>query len=385
MIHDIDRHQCIDFESSVYEHQSLFILIFLGSVFFGNIYGRFTLPLTIIFLPFFALYLRTIKFSFFSFLPLLACLPVVAQTIAGYPPRKADISVYFAFVYTSMILVGMGKSTLDDDRLRLGLIGGGLFISLVMVLSSVSVLSAINDFYEIKNSMITPLGSSNYLAVFILISFTVALYFSRYIVGSVLAIALFITFSRTGYVMFFITVCIWYVDKKIALSNQAKKIVSLVSVAVLIIVWLLLCTNVDSLPQSLANRAELWREAINQVTRYPLFGVPRSEYLKIFNGLAWDPHNSILNLLILVGVVGFALYGYYLYVVLSTFRRLAHDSLMWKSIYYAVSVSLVWSLFEVILLTPAYDILLSVLFCFARSREKESEFPVVRKIQPGGV
>jgi hypothetical protein len=375
----------MDFDSSLYERQSLFILIFLGSVFFGNIYGRFTLPLTIILLPFFAIYLRTIRFTFFSFLPLLACLPVVAQTIAGYPPRKADISVYFAFVYSSMILVGMGKSTLDDDRLRLGLIGGGLFISLVMVLSSVSLLNALDDFYEIKNSMVTPLGSSNYLAVFILFSFTVALFFSRYIVASILAIALFITFSRTGYVMFFITFCIWYVEKKITLSSGAKKILSLLSVAIIICVWILLCINVDSLPQSLANRAELWREAIDQVTRFPLFGVPRSEYLRIFNGLAWDPHNSILNLLILVGVVGLAIYGYYLYIVVSTFRKLAHDSLIWKSIYYAVSVSLIWSLFEVILLTPAYDILLAVLFCFARSREKDLGIFVSTKIQPGGV
>jgi hypothetical protein len=135
----------------------------------------------------------------------------------------------------------------------------------------------------------------------------------------------------------------------------------------------------------LANRAELWREAIDQVTRFPLFGVPRSEYLRIFNGLAWDPHNSILNLLILVGVVGLAIYGYYLYIVVSTFRKLAHDSLIWKSIYYAVSVSLIWSLFEVILLTPAYDILLAVLFCFARSREKDLGIFVSTKIQPGGV
>jgi hypothetical protein len=358
-------------DSLSYERQSLFVLIFLGSVFFGNIYGRFTLPLTIILLPMLVVYLRAVSIEFISFLPVISCFPVVAQAIAGYPPQKADISVYFGFVYSTMIMVGMGRATLDDDRLRLGLIGGGLFIALVMVLTSASNFSSELDFYAVKNLMVTPLGSSNYLAIFILFSFTVALFFSHYLISAVLAIAIFITFSRTGYIMLALTGLIWFVDMRLRPSVRTRKYIFMISMAVLAVIWLALYVNFDSLPLSLANRVELWRDAVGQVLNFPLFGAPRSVYLQIFHGLAWDPHNSVLNLLILLGVTGTIVYAYFLFVIIKTFRELAFDSLIWKAVYYAVIVSLVWSLFEVILLTPAYDILLAVLFCFARSRKRE--------------
>lgn len=368
MINHTDSPSGMSLNSLSYERQSLFVLIFLGSVFFGNIYGRYTLPLTIILLPLLVVYLRAVKFELISFLPVIACIPVVAQTIAGYPPQKADISVYFAFVYSSMVLIGLGRATLDEDRLRIGLIGGGLFISLVMVLKSATDFSMATDFYSIKNLMVTPLGSSNYLAIFILFSFTIALFQSSFLIASLLALAIFITFSRTGYILLFVTVAMWFVDTRYQLSPRKRKYLVSISLALLVGVWMSLYFSYEMLPPSLAIRVGLWHEAINQFIKFPWFGSPRSEYLHIFQGAAWDPHNSVLNLLILVGATGAAIYGYFLFIVLKTFRLLSFNSVVWKSIYYAVIVSLIWSLFEVILLTPAYDILLAVLFCFARSQ-----------------
>ncbi|WP_439878160.1 O-antigen ligase family protein [Pseudomonas prosekii] len=371
MINNSQSPDGMSLDSPSYERQSLFVLLFLGSVFFGNIYGRFTLPLTIILLPLLVVYLRAVSFNFVFFLPVISCLSVIAQAVAGYPPQKADISVYFGFVYSTMIMVGLGRATLDDDRLRLGLIGGGLFIALVMVLTSASNFSSEIDFYAVKNLMVTPLGSSNYLAIFILFSFTVALFFSHYLISTVLAVAIFITFSRTGYIMLALTAIIWFVEMRLRPSATTRKYTFIVSMSVLAAVWFGLYINYDSLPLSLANRVELWRDAVGQVLEYPLFGTPRSTYLQIFHGLAWDPHNSVLNLLILVGLAGTAVYACFLFVVIKTFRELSFDSLIWKAVYYAVIVSLIWSLFEVILLTPAYDILLAVLFCFARGKKRE--------------
>lgn len=122
---------------------------------------------------------------------------------------------------------------------------------------------------------------------------------------------------------------------------------------------------------SIDTRLRAWVATIDIIQVNPLFGVPRSFYKDALEAAVpgkdlWDPHNSILHLLVSFGLVGFIFYASYIAVVFREFYRASLSDRFWKGVCWGYCLILVWSLFEPILLTPGIEILQAYLFVLAR-------------------
>jgi O-antigen ligase len=118
-------------------------------------------------------------------------------------------------------------------------------------------------------------------------------------------------------------------------------------------------------------RLRAWVETLNIIQVNPLFGVPRSFYKDALEAAVpgenlWDPHNSVLHLLVSFGFVGFIFYASYIFVIFHEFYRASLSDRFWRGVCWGYSLILVWSLFEPILLTPGIEILQTYLFVLAR-------------------
>ena len=359
------------YRNATQEH--VLLAAFFLAIFYGNIYARVTLPLAMYILPMLALRLkiRTIKWQ--AVVPALACLPVVFQFFGPYPPIKNDISVYFCFFYSAVSILVLSRCQTDESLVQNCILFGSVLTAFIMLANAAFGYREHLDFYTLKNLIATPLGSSNYLAVFLLVGTVVALYARQYLCAVALVGAFMLTFSRTGYAMLILAVAIWLLDTKTTLLARYPKLFAFTFISGSLAVFLAAFFMKSGLPESLSIRVGLWHAALYHIADNPLIGTPRSEYFYIFNGLAWDPHNSILNMLLLLGVGGTAVYLFYLYCVMSLFSQMARGSRFWRSVFMASAVTLLWSCFEVILLTPAFDTLLASLFALAIARSSRLE------------
>ncbi len=346
--------------------ESVLLCAVVLAIFYGNIYGsKLTVPLSIILLPLLAIRLRVMTVRWQALLPVLACSSVLVQALTGHVPLKADITVYFCFFYSLAVVVVFSRAKLNYSLAAVSIVGGCLLLGAQMIFHAWLDYRPGLKFYEMKNLIATPLGSSNYLAVFILFGIVVALYARIYLCVAALLCLFLLTFSRTGYGMLVLAIVIWLIDTRTPIvSRWPRTCLSVLAAFVVALVLGLFFTDI-ALPESLAIRVSLWHAAVDQLVQQPLFGVPRSEFSVIFDGKAWDPHNSILHLMLLLGGLGTFIYLVYIGLMVSLFARLSRDSVFWRSILVGVLVTLVWSLFEVVLLTPAYDILLAVMFGWA--------------------
>ena len=347
------------------KNSMLLFSVFILAIFYGNIYAKLTLPLSMFVLPLLAYSLRVKSLRWQALLPSIACFPVVVQALTGNMVVKADISVYFCFFYSMVVVLTISRIKPDESLVRLGVLMGCIMIGLFMVSNAFIGYHPGMSFYETKNLISTPLGSSNYLAVFLLYGLILALYAREYLCAVALLCAFMATFSRTGYAMLALAGVAYYLDTRTSFLARWPRLTGGILIAGVTAVVVFLLLTDSPLPESLAIRVSLWRASLYHIAEYPLFGVPRSEYFYIFNGLAWDPHSSLLNLLLLLGGVGTLIYLVYLYLMLSLFAELGRGSVFWRSVYIASVVSLVWSMFEVVLLTPAYDIVLATMYGLA--------------------
>lgn len=362
------------YKRATQEH--VLLALFFLAIFYGNVYARVTLPLAMYILPLLALRLkirpiRSLRWQ--AVLPALACVPVVFQFFGGYPPIKNDISVYFCFFYSAVTILVVSRCSVGELLVQNCMLFGCVLIAFIMLAHIGLGYREQLDFYTLKNLVATPLGSSNYLAVFLLFGILVALYARQYLCAIALVGAFMFTFSRTGYAMLVIAVAIWLLDTRTTLLSRYPRFFSFAFIICSLMVFLTAFFMKGGLPESLSIRVGLWHAAVYHIIDHPLIGTPRSEYFYIFNGLAWDPHNSVLNMLLLLGVGGTAVYLFYLYCVMRLFSQLAGSSTFWRSVFIGAAVTLLWSLFEVVLLTPAYDTLLASLFALAIAKSPPPE------------
>jgi O-antigen ligase len=130
---------------------------------------------------------------------------------------------------------------------------------------------------------------------------------------------------------------------------------------------------------SLDIRVRAWIATIDIIQVNPLFGVPRSYYKDALEAVLpgmdlWDPHNSVLHLLVSFGFVGFIFYASYVVVVFREFYRASLSNRFWKGVCWGYSLILVWSLFEPILLTPGIEMLQAYLLVLARKYRVNRRF-----------
>ena len=178
-------------------------------------------------------------------------------------------------------------------------------------------------FYDLKNRARTPLGMSNYLAVMFVFLFNVMLYQrSRWaILFVVLVLA---TMSRTGLGFLLISVAFWIAHR----AGRLRQLIIVGGIGTLLCVLpaVLMWDQLRTLPgvESLAYRAWYLDMAGEPIAAHPIAGTPRSETVRLFGyPITWHPHNSILHLLVVFGVIGTVAYAAYLAVVLVAFGHRA--------------------------------------------------------------
>jgi hypothetical protein len=221
-------------------------------------------------------------------------------------------------------------------------------------------------FYGLKDFVKNALGRSNYIAVFFVFLFAVAL-FQRSWLAAVFALLAVVTLSRFAIVFMVCALVLWWLDRR---KVTAKAIVagalllSLVGFASLLVLAPFL-----NLPSSLSARVAYWQSGLYVGFHSPLFGMPRSEIVNNFNfSIVWNPHDVLLWPFAITGLIGVVLYASYVYVVLNSMYRAAAESRLWLGILIGSVVVLAWSLVEIIAMTPAFEILFACLYCLARNR-----------------
>jgi hypothetical protein len=235
-------------------------------------------------------------------------------------------------------------------------------------------------FYGLKDFVKNALGRSNYIAVFFVFLFTVAL-FRRSWFAVVFALLAAVTLSRFAIVFMGCSIILWWLDRR---KVTAKAIVtgalflSLVGFASILVVAQFL-----NLPSSLSARVAYWQSGLYVGSHSPLFGMPRSEIVNTFNfSIVWNPHDVFLWAFAITGLMGVVLYASYVYVVLKSMYRAAVESRLWLGILIGSVVVLAWSLVEIIAMTPAFEILFACLYCLARDRTRDSGLTVPPNSSP---
>lgn len=231
---------------------------------------------------------------------------------------------------------------------------------------TVSAVAPIDDestrrFYRYKQTLVTPLGGSNYLAVFSLFVFTVALFIRRYLAALLCAALIGLTMSRFGLVLMLIPVSIVTIEK--VRWPKGSRLLTLAALAAVPVgIAILYASGLRNLGlQSLVVRQAIAASAFPVIADHPLLGLPRSWIVQLWPYAAnWHPHNMFLWLLSFSGVVGALLYTSYLVFLGRGLWLLRHERL-WLGLLVATATLVVFSMVDIVFLTPAVELLVAAL------------------------
>jgi O-antigen ligase len=99
-----------------------------------------------------------------------------------------------------------------------------------------------------------------------------------------------------------------------------------------------------------------------------LFGAPRSAILDQYGYLiTWNPHNSLLWVASIFGVFGLAFYLAYIVIAMRGIYQRAKESPLWHGIFVGFAIAFVWSFVEIIVLTPAFEIMLALAYGLSKT------------------
>lgn len=396
---------------------TVLVTAFLASIFYGDIYFGVTIPLACLLLfPLGCLALWYVGPRVFlprpATWPLLGFLLIpIFQTGIGRPPSRFDLGSYLPIVYAAVSYQILSFLPVRQEVVRVGILIGTVALAGLTLWSILFVgpnqqyipgqdpsitethfseiitslpdteltgnqateprniaggaaVQEIDDqttleFYRYKQTVKTPLGASNYLAVFFMFGFSVALFTRHFAVALLSAAFIFLTMSRFG-VIFTVIPIITFAAAKIWQSPRRQIIIG---ACILIIAGATVSAYVSGLPlpglQSMQARYDIAQSAFTPISESPIFGQPRSRVVTDLQYPAnWHPHNFILWLLSLGGVVGLVLYCSYLCVISRNLWELRHKQ-MWMGVIVGFATLLLWGLFEIIFLSPAWEILLA--------------------------
>jgi hypothetical protein len=217
------------------------------------------------------------------------------------------------------------------------------------------------EFYRYKQTVKSPLGASNYIALFFLFVFSVCLFSAAYAPAIVFAALTVATQSRFG--EFFLAIPMILVFVRASTGKRITWIKRLVIAALLLVIVgaiLVYATGLYTVGgQSVDARFGLAQSALAPIFAHPLIGQPRAHIVLSFGYPAnWHPHNAILWIVSSLGLIGLALYAIYLLFAAKLFWR-RHKSPTWAGIGSGFVVLAVWSMVEVVSLTPAVELLLA--------------------------
>nr|CAD6413076.1 hypothetical protein REQ54_01103 [Rhizobium sp. Q54] len=225
------------------------------------------------------------------------------------------------------------------------------------------------NFYMAKTMFRNALGVSNYIAVFLVFVAAVLLFGGAKVSALIFAVLAASTMSRFAVLFLGVGAAAWCLH---LFSGKRVAAVFIGSVAFLGMVIVYFLRNEPYIPTTLSVRADYWISGWKAFLNHPGFGAPRSYVLADQNiSILWNPHNAVLHYASIFGIAGAALYGTYLFLVIRSLWWAAGVSAVWTGILFAVLLTLAWSMFEPIILTPAYEILLASLYVLATNRGPE--------------
>lgn len=238
-------------------------------------------------------------------------------------------------------------------------------------------------FYEIKNLARNALGRSNYIAVFLVFAFTVALFSARPIAAATFAVLAVVTMSRFGFAALVLATTFWAL-RRLGVGRLTIGI-SMGVITLLGTVVLFAWGQDAQFPgaASIAARAEMLQTSVPPITSNWLIGLPRSVIMTEFGvPLEWSPHNSVAQMTAYFGLVGLAAYVAYLIIGLRQIYLVGRMSPTWRGCYYGFVVVLVWSAVEIIVLTPAFELLFACLSALAWAENRQRAVPEGKSTLP---
>ncbi|TPN57175.1 O-antigen ligase family protein [Mesorhizobium sp. B1-1-7] len=409
--------------------------LFIAAIFIGSVWlVKITLPISILMLPLFFIDRSQISLRLpIAAVPLLVIGAIIACQFVlnhGNPAFKwkSDLAVWLPVVFAGMTIVALRNRGIGERSSSRAMIAGGAVTSVVMLgmilfvpkgmfllpgQNATEVENAYAErqkslpvptedeadagrpahtvapagreafvpdaspgdqaFYDLKNRARNALGVSNYIAVFLVFLVAISL-FSRHPAAAVAFGALtLVTLSRFGIIVLGLVVVIYLLRKRIEPTKAA------IGAAILIGVGLaglyLLRQELPPLPgsASLLARLEYWQSGINAFALHPVIGSPRSVLLvEMGNSITWNPHNCLLWAAVNFGLVGLVAYCGYAFIVLREVWIASRSSSLWTGVFVGLMMMMAWGLEEIVVLTPAFEVLFAAMYALARNKNVAS-------------
>ncbi|GAB3775552.1 hypothetical protein GCM10028796_51570 [Ramlibacter monticola] len=232
--------------------------------------------------------------------------------------------------------------------------------------------SASMQMYGVKSRARNALGFSNYIAAFLVFCFTVCLFTRRFLLAAVFVLLTCGTLSRFGFGFLALAALLWLMGRKP--SGGAK--LGLGTLVVVVCGLFLLVAAGDMIARypplaSISARISYWQSGARVLMDSPLIGQPRSFIMAAHDySVFWNPHNAVLWIGALFGLVGIGLCIAYYALVLRTACARAQTSDVWAGVYFGLVVLTAWSLVEPLSMSPAYELLFATCLALGRPAEE---------------
>lgn len=377
--------------------------VVLVAIYYGDVYFYYTIPISVPFLlvaAAYALYrsgVDAIKLSPGLLLMLAMATVVVVQIFAGIPPTREDVGLYLPIIWAMLAISALQTAMVDTKTIWRGIAAGALFASAIMLVMVFLVPADIFlvpgqmppdwhpkpynadpsltqqewEFYQQKNLARHALGRSNYIAVFLIFAVTLALFMGGWLVALLLIIAAVFTQSRTG---LFVILPGAFVLRALHKTGAKFRIVCALAMVVGLIVLAFAIGLREQLPASIVARLASLEQSIEPILNHWAIGAPRSVVMAETGlGVLWSPHSSIASLILTFGIAGFALYSAYVFIAMRRFYALGKTSPLWAGIFFGFLLLFAWSLVEIIVMTPAFELLFGTLYALSLSQEAERQ------------
>lgn len=293
-----------------------------------------------------------------------------------YVSISRALAAMFPIVMSVLFIIAVGAEKKNGYIIRSAVLFGGSILALWVITLSVRALTSDLSFYEAKKLIETPLGSSNYLSIFLLAfySFSLKQNFAYRVLALCSLIAISI-YSRGGALVFILFLTVLFLIKIKKFGGLSFVVFLVLIIGSFIVtnqneyfVRLLFFSEYADL-KSTSNRFELWAESLKLIESSPFFGIGPNGFRTIVEqyGLedVWGPHNSILLLLLNYGLIGFIFYGFYIALVLRSLLRIKIENTNYICVFFCVA--LFFSMFEPSIGSVGFELLISVIYLWGLS------------------
>ncbi|ESY10491.1 MULTISPECIES: O-antigen ligase family protein [unclassified Mesorhizobium] len=224
-------------------------------------------------------------------------------------------------------------------------------------------------FYDLKNRAKNALGVSNYIAVFLVFLAAVSLFSRHPLAAAAFGALTLVTLSRFGIIVLGVVIVIYLLRKRIGPTKAA--IGSAILMGVGLVGLFLFRQDLSLLPgsASVVSRFEYWQSGIEALALHPVIGSPRSVLLvEMGNSITWNPHNWLLWTAVNFGLVGLVAYCGYAFIAMREVWIASRTSSLWTGVFVGLMMMLAWGLEEIVVLTPAFEVLFAAMYALARNR-----------------